>query len=113
MRLKLCVIEHFDAAHYLPGHESCGSMHGHTYRVEVVIEGELRDNMLMDFAELRKLVREVLAEYDHAVLNELLEYPSAENLCTSIFKKLKQRLRLPLKRVRLWEGEGKWVQIEG
>ncbi len=112
MRLKLGIREHFDAAHYLPGHESCGRMHGHTYRVEVVIEGELEGNILMDFAELRGVVREVLAEYDHAVLNELMEYPSAENLCTQIFRKLRSRLEHPL-RVRLWEGEGKWVQVEG
>ncbi len=108
--MRLGVVEHFDAAHYLPEHRSCGKLHGHTYRVEVVLEGEPKEGIIIDFAEVKAALREVLAEYDHRVLNELMPYPSAENICRSIYEKLKERLEFPL-RVRLWEGEGKWVEV--
>ncbi len=108
--MKLGVVEYFDAAHYLPEHRSCGRMHGHTYKVELVLEGEPKEGIIMDFAEVKAALREVLAEYDHRVLNELLEYPSAENICISIYEKLKAKLGFPI-RVRLWEGEGKWVEV--
>lgn len=107
--MRLGVVEYFDAAHYLPEHRSCGVMHGHTYKVEVILEGEPRGGIIVDFADVKAALREVLAEYDHRMLNELLEYPSAENICMSIYEKLKARLKFPL-RVRLWEGEGKWVE---
>ncbi|WP_456475776.1 6-pyruvoyl trahydropterin synthase family protein [Candidatus Pyrohabitans sp.] len=107
--MKLGVVEYFDAAHYLPEHRSCGVMHGHTYKVEVILEGEPRGGIIVDFADVKATLREVLAEYDHRMLNELLPYPSAENICMSIYEKLKARLNFPL-RVRLWEGEGKWVE---
>lgn len=31
-KMKLGVEEYIDSAHYLPGHESCGIVHGHTIR---------------------------------------------------------------------------------
>ena len=30
----------FSSAHIIPGHESCGFIHGHSYFVDVEIEGE-------------------------------------------------------------------------
>jgi len=38
--MKLGVTEYIDCAHHLPGHERCGSLHGHTYQVDVFIEGD-------------------------------------------------------------------------
>ena len=38
--MRLGITEYIDCAHFLPGHPKCGQVHGHTYKVEVVIEGE-------------------------------------------------------------------------
>jgi len=86
-------------------------MHGHTYRLEVVLQGEKKEGkMIVDFQEVKDRVRKVIARLDHRPLNEILEYPSAENVLEFIFRQLKKELDYPL-RVRLWEGEGKWVEV--
>jgi 6-pyruvoyltetrahydropterin/6-carboxytetrahydropterin synthase len=108
--MKLGVIEYIDCAHYLPGHEKCGSLHGHTYKIEVVIEGENKSGMVIDFAELKKAIKDTLGLYDHKTLNDLLEFPSVENICESIKHKLAERIRFPFT-LRIWEGHGKWVEM--
>ncbi|MFH0859596.1 MAG: 6-carboxytetrahydropterin synthase QueD [Candidatus Altiarchaeota archaeon] len=103
-------IFYFDSAHHLPDYKGeCEKQHGHTYRLEVVIEGELKDNMVMDFKDLKKTVEdEVLAELDHMDLNDIFENPTAENLMEWIFDRLGKKL--PLHSVKLWEGRDKWVE---
>ena len=59
--MKLGITEYIDCAHFLPGHEKCGRLHGHTYKVEIVIEGDHKKGMIIDFADLKKADREVLA----------------------------------------------------
>ncbi len=108
--MKLGLMEHMDCAHFLPGHAKCGSLHGHTYKVEVVIEGENRTGMIVDFSELRRALRETLGAYDHRSLNDFLEYPSVENICEMIRTRLRDRIPFPFT-VRVWEGEGKWAEI--
>lgn len=108
--MKACIIEYIDAAHCLPRHKTCEPMHGHTYRVEVKVEGEKgEDGMVMDFAELRGIVRRVLKEYDHKVLNDIVEYPTCENLCEAIYAKLEKELKFPFT-LRIWEGRDKWIE---
>jgi 6-pyruvoyltetrahydropterin/6-carboxytetrahydropterin synthase len=111
--MKVGVIEHFDSMHLLPGHPKCGVPHGHTYKVEVTVEGPVRNGMVIDFDDLKKALREILKAYDHTDLNRLLPVPSCENLSSGILGSLKARfpdLRLA---VRIWEGEGKWAECEG
>ena len=38
--MKLGITEYIDCAHYLPSHDKCGRLHGHTYTMDVIIEGE-------------------------------------------------------------------------
>jgi 6-pyruvoyltetrahydropterin/6-carboxytetrahydropterin synthase len=108
--MKLGVIEYIDCAHYLPRHQKCGTLHGHTYRVEVIIEGENRNGMIIDFGDLKGILRETLGHYDHRSFNDFLEYPSVENICEMIHRKLAERLSLSFT-VRVWEGKGKWAEI--
>ncbi len=108
--MKLGVIEYIDSAHYLPGHSKCGSLHGHTYRVEVIIEGENKSGMIMDFADLKHALRETLAQFDHKLFNDFLPYPSIENICEMMKKKLEERLHFPFT-LRVWEGQGKWAEL--
>lgn len=63
----------FDAAHRLLHHKGlCNNLHGHTYKVEVVIMGDtLRfpDNILIDFQELKESIKSWIdRSWDHAVI---------------------------------------------
>ena len=108
--MKLGVIEYIDCAHYLPGHPKCGTLHGHTYRVEVTVEGENKTGMIIDFGDLKRILRACLALYDHRPMNDFLEYPSVENICEMIHRQLAGRLAFPYT-VRVWEGKGKWAEM--
>ena len=108
--MKLGIIDYIDCAHYLPGHDKCGSLHGHTYKIEVVIEGEKKSGMIMDFADLKNKVKEALNLFDHKTLNDILEYPSVENICEAIKQTLSQHIHLPFI-LRVWEGHGKYAEL--
>ncbi|HET6266547.1 MAG TPA: 6-carboxytetrahydropterin synthase [Acidobacteriota bacterium] len=108
--MKLGITEYIDCAHYLPGHSKCGRLHGHTYTVDVIIEGEKREGMIVDFADLKSNVRLVLAEYDHRSFNEFLDYPSVENICELLATKITQKLPYSFT-IRVWEGHGKYAEL--
>jgi 6-pyruvoyltetrahydropterin/6-carboxytetrahydropterin synthase len=108
--VKLGYIEYMDCAHYLPEHPKCGSLHGHTYKVEVIIEGENKTGMILDFADMKKIIREVLADYDHRSLNDFLDYPSVENICEMLQRRFAERWKYPFT-IRVWEGDGKWAEL--
>jgi 6-pyruvoyltetrahydropterin/6-carboxytetrahydropterin synthase len=61
----------FAAAHFItfPGHR-CETLHGHNYRTRVAVEGGLNAeaHYVLDFAELKQLVRRLTDEVDHKVL---------------------------------------------
>ncbi len=107
--VRLGVTETVDCAHFLPGHPKCGQIHGHTYKVEIVVEGETSGGMLIDFADLRGQIRDVLARYDHRNWNDYLEFPSVENICALLAAQLGERLRFPFT-IRVYEGYGKWAE---
>lgn len=99
----------FDSAHFLPnvpeGHK-CKNMHGHTYRLKVVIEGEPDPvfGWIMDFKELKDAVNPVIDQLDHKLINDIqgLENPTAENITIWIWKQIKPLLPL-LSRIELFE----------
>ena len=108
--MKVGIIEHIDCAHFLPGHPKCGALHGHTYKVEVVVEGGVQHGMVIDFAELKTDVRAILAAYDHRSWNDFLPFPSVENICVLLADRLRERLKFPFS-LRVWEGDGKWAEL--
>ena len=110
--MRLGVTETIDCAHMLPGHPRCGQLHGHTYTVEVEIEGEPREGMILDFADLRAQVRAVLGPYDHRHWNDVLDYPTVENICERIASELSRTLTFGFK-LRVFEGKGKWAETTG
>lgn len=116
--MKLGLIAEFDAAHYLPGYQGkCANLHGHTYKVEVVVEGLVGEKgFVMDFYDLKKVLASALADLDHRCLNDLLQNPTAELIAEMICRHLRQELaesRTKLVSLKLWEGRNKWVMIEG
>lgn len=61
----------FDAAHVLTNHGGqCKNLHGHTYRVIVeVAEGAEDHDMVIDFKDLKQVIRDVILErFDHAFI---------------------------------------------
>ncbi len=73
-------------------------MHGHNYRIRVTVRGRELDQlgMLVDFAELKRICREVLARFDHQLLNDLPEFqtvaPTSERLARLIFTEVAGKL---------------------
>jgi len=71
-------------------------MHGHSYVVEVVIEGEVDPELgwVMDFAELDEHAGPLVRQLDHQVLNEIdgLANPTSELLAGWWWSQLAARL---------------------
>jgi 6-pyruvoyltetrahydropterin/6-carboxytetrahydropterin synthase len=116
--MKMGLSLEFDAAHRLPDYDGkCARVHGHTYDVEVVLEGPVDDEsgFLMDFYNLKRILKSVLEELDHRDLNEILPNPTAERIAEHIKSGLENHLRgtpASLVSVKLWEGKKKWVMTE-
>lgn len=108
--MKLGVIEYIDSAHFLPGHPKCGALHGHTYKLELVVEGQTKEGMVIDFADLKQSLRAITSQYDHRCWNDFLEYPSVENICELLAARLKEHLAFRFS-LRVWEGNGKWAEL--
>ena len=65
--------------------------------------------MVMDFADMKKAVQQVLGRYDHQSWNDFLEYPSVENICELLHRELRKVLSFPV--LEVWEGDGKWAEL--
>ncbi|MEH3140260.1 MAG: 6-carboxytetrahydropterin synthase QueD [Mycobacterium kyogaense] len=81
----------FEAAHQLPWHTGkCAKLHGHSYRLDVTVTGPVTgEGIVIDFTDLKSIVsKAVLADYDHAFLNDFLANPTAELIATDIAKRL-------------------------
>lgn len=105
--MKLGMEFWIDCAHQVKGLEKCEQPHGHTYKIEIVIEGKVgKSGMVLDFADFRKEAERVLGALDHRNLNGLLENPTCENIALHI----KKSLKLNVASVRVWEGQHKWAE---
>jgi 6-pyruvoyltetrahydropterin/6-carboxytetrahydropterin synthase len=89
----------FEAAHRLPnvpaGHQ-CARLHGHSFRVTVVIEGPVgeQSGWVMDFADISSAFKPIREQLDHYYLNDIagLENPTSENLARWIWERLQPAL---------------------
>jgi 6-pyruvoyltetrahydropterin/6-carboxytetrahydropterin synthase len=106
MRMQLSVEFNFSAAHRLPYYSGpCSRMHGHNYKLHVVIEGtpNPKTGMIQDFDEIRRQVFEsVVVRCDHHNLNDFMDNPTGENLLVWMWQELKP-IMTGLKELRLWE----------
>jgi len=89
----------FEASHSLPtfpqGHK-CRRMHGHSFRFDVVVEGEVdpAKGYLIDYGQIKSAAGPLAKGLDHTTLNEVegLENPTSENLCKWLWDRLKPAL---------------------
>jgi 6-pyruvoyltetrahydropterin/6-carboxytetrahydropterin synthase len=109
---ELMVKGHFDAAHHLYGYPGeCRELHGHTWDVEVTVAAGGLDEIgiVYDFKSLKADLAEVLAAYDHVLINEVAPFdqisPTAENLARVICERLEVTVdaRVKVVEVAVWE----------
>ncbi|AXS39819.1 6-carboxytetrahydropterin synthase QueD [Breoghania sp. L-A4] len=109
----------FEAAHRLPKvpqTHRCHRMHGHSYRVELVLDGPVdpETGFVVDFFDVEAAFGPLLLRLDHYCLNEVegLENPTAENIAVWIWQRTKPLLPL-LSAVRVFETADCWAEYEG
>ncbi len=104
----------FSAGHAIRGHtRGCQNLHGHNYRVRVHVAAETLDElgMVIDFADLKTIVDEVLGKFDHAVINDIPPFDvrntTAELISQYVFEQVGRRLPAGrrVRRVEVWETE--------
>lgn len=101
MRVCLTKTFGFEAAHFLPsfpdGHK-CRRMHGHSFRVDVLVEGEIPagQHHLIDYGQMMQIIEPLRLRLDHYCLNEIegLEHPTSEVLAKWLWDRLRPELPL-------------------
>lgn len=109
----------FSAAHQIRFHGGkCERLHGHNWRIRVHARAsELNKiGMVLDFADLQKLVTEVGSRFDHQVINEITPFDqvntTAENIARHFYVEVSRLVaereagRVRLSKVEVWESEG-------
>ena len=101
MKLELRKTFQFEAAHllpHLPESHKCRRLHGHSFKVEIVVSGECDPTLgwVMDYAEISRAFKPLWLQLDHFYLNEIegLENPTSENIALWIWQRLKPELPL-------------------
>jgi 6-pyruvoyltetrahydropterin/6-carboxytetrahydropterin synthase len=95
MHVRLVRSFGFEAAHWLPtfpeGHK-CRRMHGHSFRVEVAVEGDVppEQGYLIDYGDIQAAIDVVFSQLDHRCLNDIdgLENPTSEMVAAWIWQRL-------------------------
>ncbi|MCC6389162.1 MAG: 6-carboxytetrahydropterin synthase QueD [Bryobacterales bacterium] len=115
---EVSVEDTFAAGHSLRNYRGkCENVHGHNYRVRVTLEGEDVDpvtGLLVDFVEVKRLLRKTMAYLDHQFINDLPPFtevnPSAENIakyfCEEVQKGLEEggsAAPVRIQAVTVWE----------
>ena len=113
----------FAAAHAIRGHtRGCQNLHGHNYRVRVHLKaGQLDElGMVLDFADLKEMMQEILGPFDHRVINDIPPFDrrntTAELLSEYVFEEVAKRLdgqeRVGITRVEVWENDSSCAVYE-
>ena len=119
----------FHAAHVLPHHDGqCRRLHGHTYKLRVIVEGEPQpvntmpdEGMVVDFSVLKGIYKEHVEPFvEHQLLNETIVKPgyclvtTCELMVEWIARKFIEAWDVPGVRiavVRLWETPTSWAEV--
>ena len=97
---EVTVEDSFAAGHYLRNYKGkCENPHGHNYKVRVTLAGKELDKagLLLDFKDLREVMKPVIDRLDHQMINDISPFtelnPSAENLAKYFYDETNDRLR--------------------
>jgi 6-pyruvoyltetrahydropterin/6-carboxytetrahydropterin synthase len=111
---EVSVEQTFAAGHALRNYKGkCENVHGHNFRVQVVIEGERLDEagLLVDFIDVKAVMRSIIERLDHVFLNDIQPFdvknPSAENIAeyfyTEMTRGLNASVPVRIREVKIWE----------
>ena len=111
----------FDAAHNLINYNGvCEFMHGHTYTLEVTLQTKkLENGISVDFNLIKQIVNDVvISKLDHNYINNLIQQPTAENICIWIWQQLKPIFsekveNAELYELKLFEGHNSYITYRG
>ncbi|MCQ6562905.1 6-carboxytetrahydropterin synthase QueD [Paenibacillus mendelii] len=105
----------FDSAHHLHLYDGkCKSLHGHTYKLQIILSGKTdKRGITIDFADIKRIANErIIDRLDHRYLNEVLPpmNTTAENMVVWMYEELYAALReeglyphVRIEELRLWE----------
>lgn len=93
--------------------------HGHNYMVEVTVVGEVdaKTGMVVNLFDLKRILLDVLEEFDHKNLNLDMSYfkdriPTSENLARLLWTKLEVQKDIgALHTIRLYEDEDLYAEV--
>jgi len=127
----------WEMSHRLPFHKGdCINIHGHSYKMLVVLEGDVNENrMLIDFYDIDKLVNPLLSQLDHAFLvdsndTEIIDFldskgfkkyvmndfSTAEDISKYILEHLKPKMaefdNISFMKIRIYETIDAWAESE-
>ncbi len=101
----------FSSAHNLRGYKGkCEQLHGHNWKVEVVVKKDKLDKlgMVADFRFVKDKLNAVLEGLDHKYLNDIAYFkkvnPTSENIAKYIYDCFKSRVP-GLRSVTVWESD--------
>jgi len=113
---EVSVEQSFASGHALRNyHGKCENVHGHNYKVRITVQGEQLDStgLLVDFAEVKRLMGDVIDYLDHRFINDLAPFdvvnPSAENIAKYFYDRVSGGLSgaggVQVSEVKIWETE--------
>jgi 6-pyruvoyltetrahydropterin/6-carboxytetrahydropterin synthase len=113
---EVAVEQTFAAGHALRNYKGrCENVHGHNFKVRVVVEGEKLDEtgLLVDFLDVKAAMQAIIDRLDHVFLNDVAPFdvknPSAENIAeyffTEIARSLKSAVAVRVRDATVWETE--------
>lgn len=111
----------FEAAHRLPNlpkDHKCFNLHGHSYRVEVTIEGEVDPHagFVIDFFQIEGMLNFLHGQVDHKLLNDVqgLENPTVENIAIWFWDRIAINAKgASLREVKVFETSNCWATYNG
>jgi 6-pyruvoyltetrahydropterin/6-carboxytetrahydropterin synthase len=120
IKKKITKIFGFDSAHRLYDYDGkCKNIHGHTYKLEITLIGEILSNtgMIIDFHDLEKIINKIIIDkVDHQYLNDVFKFnPTCENLAVWIWNEIKSNIKNEkyfLSKVVLWETPTSFITLE-
>ena len=97
---EVTVEDSFAAGHYLRNYKGkCENPHGHNYKIRVTLAGNELDKagLLLDFRDLKDVMKHVIDRLDHQMLNDIEPFttlnPSAENISRYFYDQTNERLK--------------------
>ena len=119
---EIGIVEEFEAVLSLEGDFGPATrLHGHTYKVQVVVQGDVLDEtgVLYDISRLRDSLKDILSHLHYQNLNELDEFkdlnPTVENVCKHIYNRMALALREEVGglKVTVWESPSAFASYKG